>query len=416
MTISVPDAIECPYCCARIPHHQIVAGKFDLCRRCGNFFRRPALPLMLAQDWSEHVLDAPPPPGPPADLQAADTWTAGATWVELEDSHPAEPQGPVIDVVEDFSHRLSIAGIVRNTQPWVLSMLAHMAVVIALGLYVVTAREEPDLPNLLAEWDAAAVEMEKLEEQLLVEVSEAEVAEAASEGNEALEPSELAGHTASQQTAPELDINAPESLPENLSLNPLGRFGANLLGEWEPGKGKGRGRGTGGSGATPRSQFFGVPSYGYRFAFVVDMSGSMSGPRFDRARKELAWSLQQLNAKQSYFVVFYETSPHPMEPVQMLAARPENVSKTIEWFMELQPTGGTMPSKSLLQALALKPNAVFLLSDGQFGSNVVDDAMRAQQQAKTKIPIHTIGFVSRGGETVLKTLSQKTGGIYRFVQ
>jgi hypothetical protein len=65
-------------------------------------------------------------------------------------------------------------------------------------------------------------------------------------------------------------------------------------------------------------------------------------------------------------------------------------------------------------AIRMKPDAIYLLTDGEFDTGVIEKVIAAQPQSK-KIPIHTIAFESQAGEATLQTISRVTGGTYRHV-
>lgn len=165
-----------------------------------------------------------------------------------------------------------------------------------------------------------------------------------------------------------------------------------------------------------KADFFGIEAGGSSFVFVVDMSGSMEGRRMRRARNELKRSIQALSETQRYFIVFYNTQAHPMPSRGMLPATQENIRDTVRWFDDVRPYGNTYPFSSLLMAVQFHPDAIFLLSDGEFDPLVIEQVLLAQHGDDEPVPIHTIGFTSHAGERVLRTLSDKSGGTYRYVR
>ncbi len=148
--------------------------------------------------------------------------------------------------------------------------------------------------------------------------------------------------------------------------------------------------------------------------FVVDISGSMKGRRFFRARSELERSIETLRADQQFFVIFFSGDALPMPSEQLLPATPSNVSQAIRWIKYVECGGGTNPLPGLIQAMALSPDAIFLLTDGKFDPQTVWEV--SQAQPARPIPIYTIGFASRSAEKLLKAIAQETGGVYRFVK
>lgn len=162
------------------------------------------------------------------------------------------------------------------------------------------------------------------------------------------------------------------------------------------------------------ANFYGIEANGNDFVFVVDLSGSMHGARFRRARGEVSRSIESLEAPQRYFVIFFSDQEWPMPARDLLEATEENLKATRRWVKLAQCQGGTNPLPALLHALDLRPDAIFLLSDGRFDPGAALDIQQAQ--LSPPIPIHTIGFASRAGEPMLRAISESCGGTYRFVR
>ena len=275
------------------------------------------------------------------------------------------------------------------------SVMLNMIGVVLLGLWTWEA-----LPQLL---DVELLEVRTVEEVEAPQVLAVKVESLRESGGGAELPTPVAvGQMARSATEVEL---ADVQLTEPAKGNSI--FGLEGM-DWDREIG-GEGKILGGPGAS----FFGITAGGNNFVFVVDMSGSMRGRRFERARAELRRTMFSLVEAQKYFIVFYSTQAYPMPAAGLLEATKPNLMQTARWLNKIEPMGYTVPLPALLQALDLKPDAVFLLSDGQFDPLVVDMVML--NQAATKVPIHTIGFESREGEPVLKALAARSGGTYRFV-
>ena len=169
-------------------------------------------------------------------------------------------------------------------------------------------------------------------------------------------------------------------------------------------------------GAVPTgATFFGVRAEGNSFVFVVDTSGSMSrNSRFLRCRRELLRSVTALHYRQKYFICFFNHDLFAMPEGALVDAKADQIRKTTKWIQLALPTGFTNPWPGLQQAINMKPDAIYLLTDGEFDPAVMQLVISAQPESK-KIPIHTIAFESKEGEPVLKTISRVTGGEYRFV-
>ena len=85
--------------------------------------------------------------------------------------------------------------------------------------------------------------------------------------------------------------------------------------------------------------FFGLEATGDRVVFVVDISGSMNGRRFFRARNELRQLIESLRENQQFFVIFFNDSALPMPTEKLLPATPENVSRTVDWLKYIECGG-----------------------------------------------------------------------------
>jgi hypothetical protein len=177
-----------------------------------------------------------------------------------------------------------------------------------------------------------------------------------------------------------------------------------------------------GSNASPgaaggTAQFFQIQGKGRRFAYVVDCSGSMAGDPFDKACAELRRSIEALKSGQSFFVVFFDSGEypqfHPRAGEGLLRASPANKRRLREWVSGfVMPGGGTDPRVALLQALALRPDAIYLLSDGEFDPDI---ALQVRQQNRRRTAIHTISFMNRAAEPLLRRIASENKGSYRFV-
>lgn len=189
-------------------------------------------------------------------------------------------------------------------------------------------------------------------------------------------------------------------------------------------------------GATPgllgsaRGSFFGIEAGGHEFVYVLDMSGSMAGRRFDRACDELMRSVEQLGPHQSFYVLLFSSgtlqlfgcSDYLPKPV---SATTENKERLEKWLGTAFQGGGTDPREALRVAMRMNPSAIFMLSDGEFngqkkqkqenllGGNA--DAFSVVAAASTKTPIHSIAFEDRRSRENMRRLAELTEGDFRFV-
>ena len=79
-------------------------------------------------------------------------------------------------------------------------------------------------------------------------------------------------------------------------------------------------------------------------------------------------------------------------------------------FLQLiDPDGGTDPRPAMKQALSLRPDAVFLLSDGAFPDGTVAELTRLN---KHKVPIHCVDLTGGLAGDHLKRIAESNGGKY----
>ncbi len=168
---------------------------------------------------------------------------------------------------------------------------------------------------------------------------------------------------------------------------------------------------SGGGGDAP--SFFDIWDKGSRLAYVVDRSGSMRGLKIMAVKEELARSIRSLDPGKEFYIVFYDDGPLPMQPERLLPATDANKQKALLWVQTVQTMGGTQPMEAMRIALGMNPDAIFLLSDGQFDTSVAEQ-IRAENRAG-KVRIHTIAFHDASGEEVLRKIAEENGGVYHFV-
>ena len=170
-------------------------------------------------------------------------------------------------------------------------------------------------------------------------------------------------------------------------------------------------RSTAGEPAKPEAEFFGISADGNQFAYVVDVSSSMAGAKFEKARQELLESIDGLEDHQKFFIVFFNTASHPQPRDGLIPATDENKAMVKKWIMEQVPTGGTDPLESILRAMEKGPEAIFVLSDGNFDFLVVTTVGTLNTQFN--VPIHTIGFMADAH--TLKQIAEENQRTYRHV-
>jgi hypothetical protein len=219
-------------------------------------------------------------------------------------------------------------------------------------------------------------------------------------------------------------LNANAAAPFDLEprLPAKGDLVASALGK-KVGKGIALGGGLGngvgnGQGNGSASQFFELSTAGTKVVYVLDGSGSMTEPhseartRLERVKMELVRSIGGLPDEMEFFVIFFNRVAVPMPAEKLQPATLGNKRKYLEWCVKVRGGGGTDPGDALKKALELKPDVIYLLTDGVFK----DDAVRDVTKLNTRgVSIHTFCFGDASGESVLKEIARKNGGTYKFI-
>ena len=98
-------------------------------------------------------------------------------------------------------------------------------------------------------------------------------------------------------------------------------------------------------------------------------------------------------------------------PAARSRARPTCKRRTscASFLRLIDPDGGTDPRPAMKQALSLRPDAVFLLSDGAFPDGTVDELTRLN---KHKVPIHCVDLTGGLAGDHLKRIALANDGQY----
>ena len=172
------------------------------------------------------------------------------------------------------------------------------------------------------------------------------------------------------------------------------------------------------------ASFFGAYAPGQRFVFVIDSSSSMlQGTRWPTLRRELTRAIRGLSPDQEFFVISFDIGAHPMfntlPPIgKFLPPTDESLYRLNTWLNGIQHQGATSPASSIGIALRLKPDAIFLLSDGEIQDTTVQELRvhnrteSEQGKRKVAIPIHTVLLHSPIGAGPLKIIADENDGVF----
>lgn len=159
-----------------------------------------------------------------------------------------------------------------------------------------------------------------------------------------------------------------------------------------------------------QTTFFDVRVQGRVFIYVVDCSGSMiDGARLARAKAEVRRSVIRLQHPQRFKVIFYHTRPVPMPGDGLRSADLASKDKLLRWLDIIEPNGETDPRGAMSLAIGMKPDAIFLLSDGEFPEGTPE---AIAERNRSKIPIHCVDLAGGAAGDDLARIARDSGGRY----
>lgn len=366
------------------------------------------------------------------DLSLAGSTTAtiggrpGMRWKYPEGFLPPERKKPfaatlpqVIDAAAPAPRTLGFAArqLVRGSCGWLISLVLHVLLLPALAMLTLPALTHK--PVLVYRGATAAPPVE-------MDVVEVAVAPAI--------PTHFHQHT-SQPLKVELALPEPRfergampgllaeaSFVSTLGKRPSGPV-ADVLGMMAS---EGRGKtqsGTGQGGA----EFFGTKASGSKFVFVVDCSLSMlENGRWIEATRELNAAIDRLSSEQLFYVILFDGHVHRMfnhdeRQAALFPATPENKERFRMWLSTVRLGHDTFPFLAMKSAIELRPDAVYLLSDGDFRDATADYLKKFNRpydsmgQKQHQAAVHTFSFHSRVGQAVMRRIARENAGQYLFV-
>jgi hypothetical protein len=173
-------------------------------------------------------------------------------------------------------------------------------------------------------------------------------------------------------------------------------------------------------GGRVTTEVFGVKGTGSKFVYVFDRSKSMEGygarPLL-AARQALLQSLQSLGEKHQFQILFYNEGISIFKYNQLNQlhfATEELKSAATQFVKSIRGDGGTDHMNALKQALLLKPDVIFLLTDAEGGFSRAE-LRELNQLNRSAAVINAIEFGEiRGRDRSLETLTAENGGQYVF--
>lgn len=303
---------------------------------------------------------------------------------------------------------------VLNTRPWVVSALLYSLLFYLLS-HITWTRPRPEVDTfdlrVTLRDEAAPVEVRKEQPRALFDdQTEVDVALPLLEDLVELPSTELAR----SPLGPDLSVLAVSSS----SLHSLSAIvsAAGGAGESDTRFASRKGR-VSQSGTGHRVVFFGGEVVANSLVYVLDKSGSMRGERLTLAKQELLKSVEALNFKVRFNIMFFAGGEFEQMSEWMIPACISNKRTARAFVGGIAASGRTNPVPALRAAYRLRPDVIFLLSDGQVPEGTYG-YVRVRSKARASKPprVYTIGFKERTGENILMRIAHVSKGKYRFVE
>ena len=170
---------------------------------------------------------------------------------------------------------------------------------------------------------------------------------------------------------------------------------------------------------------FGAPSVGRSFVFAIDRSKSMGGSGLGgllAAQRELLGGLSTLTKSQRFEIVAYHQATVTFGQTHydrsgLVRVTDESRAEAKKFFEGLVAFGGTKHHFGIFAALDMKPEVIYLLTDGS-DPPTPSQMKRIVGQAKRQgTVINSVQFglgVQQERDNFMMRLAQQTGGVYRY--
>lgn len=229
------------------------------------------------------------------------------------------------------------------------------------------------------------------------------------------------------------------------ALDPSAVVSGPVTGLLEGGGAGGAAGGAGGGGALSSVQFFGIETRARSVVIVFDVSLSVlnkaqrAGVPITMIREETMKLIDGLSIHTTFNLVQFSRNYQPMAP-EMQAPNDPGKAAAKEWLEKQFRTDGMLPRSArgvrvpepgkdngitfvLREVLAMKPDALFLISDGSFQSEShlsqvpwkeVEEVVKEHEKNGGKTAIHFLGFEMKPDDhKEIRSLVRRTDGVLR---
>ena len=151
--------------------------------------------------------------------------------------------------------------------------------------------------------------------------------------------------------------------------------------------------------------------------YVLDHSGSMSGPRLTAAKRALVASLRSLSPRDRVQIIAFSDSFAKFRPRPTLAGA-DTVAAAIRWLEHIQSTGGTNALEALAAACttavaAKRVRTVLLITDGDVANDA--EILQLTSRIDPATRLFALGIGTGPSHALLSRLARLGGGTYTSV-
>lgn len=189
--------------------------------------------------------------------------------------------------------------------------------------------------------------------------------------------------------------------------------------------------GSAGAGTGDGASFFGLEASGRRFAYIVDISGSMNTlnsagtfTRWDQTRSELIRSISALDENVQFSIMLYSSNAIAIfGQGNWMEATQTNKILAAKSLLEFGPNGGTKPIEGFQMVFDLDPeaDAIYFMTDGLFDTDI--PAQVKALNRRELIPIHTILFGvltnpddAQAALNMMRNIARNSGGKFTHIR
>ena len=340
------------------------------------------------------------------------------------------PESPTLDELDEEDDDQVVAEEIRQNLPsWLTSLVFHLALVLLLALFTVAGKGSLGNSGIALDVTTGGGDPLGAEDGSLEAALELPSELASAQTTEALAPAEF---------AQEIEQMSQIDLVDVQNVGPTSA--ANVLGQGDGSNGGAAGGDDGGEGTIGRfpitTGVFGIVSEGTRFIYVFDQSESMNSTfsyqtegqtvfsitPLAAAKAELLRSLNDLDEQQQFHMLFYNHQVWPFDTGnnnnnKLISANAKNREAAIQFVNNVYGVGQTNHVPALEIAIRLKPDVIFLMTDGEEKDDPSRDQLkrlRNLNNGHAKINVVQFCYEARSSGTLVQ-LANENGGKHIFM-